>query len=135
VTAELAGFAIYRREGILVRAGQTFNVDIQLGLSTLSETITVSGDSPMIETSKPSESDEADNCLASATTVANELAVERNGRRQKSVRRLWSLRLSAISRPCDRPVVVSNGWLRPLCTGCGILATMDAKPGRVDARS
>ncbi len=44
VTAELAGFATHRREGILVRAGQTFNVYIQLGLSTLAETITVSGD-------------------------------------------------------------------------------------------
>ena len=49
IQAELAGFATTRRENILVRAGQTFTLDIQLGLSTLAETITVSGESPMIE--------------------------------------------------------------------------------------
>ena len=41
IQAELSGFATHRREGILVRAGQTFTIDIQLGLSTIAETITV----------------------------------------------------------------------------------------------
>jgi len=54
VTAELAGFAIFRREGILLRTGATFRVDIVMELGTLEETITVSGESPMIEVSKPS---------------------------------------------------------------------------------
>ena len=54
VTAELAGFSTFRREGILLRAGATFAVDIELPLGTLQETITVSGDSPMLEVSKPS---------------------------------------------------------------------------------
>ena len=71
VTAELAGFATYRREGILVRAGQTFNVDIQLGLSTLQETITVSGDSPMIETSKPTTSITLDRELIRAAPISS----------------------------------------------------------------
>jgi hypothetical protein len=56
IQAELAGFATTRRENILVRAGQTFTLDIQLGLSTLAETITVPGESPMIESSKPTTS-------------------------------------------------------------------------------
>src|SRR3954463_14624034 len=51
--AALAGFAAYTREGILMRAGSTFNVDIQMTLSTVQESVTVTGESPMIETSKP----------------------------------------------------------------------------------
>lgn len=54
VTAELTGFATYERQGILLRAGATFQVDISMQLSTLQETITVRGDSPMIEVDKAS---------------------------------------------------------------------------------
>jgi hypothetical protein len=53
VTAELTGFAVYKREGILMRAGSTFSVDIEMKLSTVQETVTVTGESPMIETQKP----------------------------------------------------------------------------------
>jgi hypothetical protein len=53
LTAELAGFATFRREGILVRVGATFAVDITMQLSTVQETVTVTGDSPMIEVEKP----------------------------------------------------------------------------------
>ena len=53
VTAELAGFATFKREGILMRAGSTFSVDVELKVGSLSETVTVSGESPMIETQKP----------------------------------------------------------------------------------
>lgn len=53
VTAELSGFSTFRREGILMRAGLTLTVDIALKLGNLAETITVTGDSPMIETTRP----------------------------------------------------------------------------------
>src|SRR3954449_1804956 len=53
VAADLTGFAAYKREGILMRAGSTFNVDIEMTLSSVQESVTVSGESPMIETSKP----------------------------------------------------------------------------------
>ena len=52
--AELPGFTTFRREGILLRAGANFQVDITMTLGALQETITVSGDSPMLEVSKPS---------------------------------------------------------------------------------
>ncbi|MDH4063653.1 MAG: TonB-dependent receptor [Acidobacteriota bacterium] len=71
IEAELAGFATTRREGILVRAGQTFTVDLQLGLSTLSETITVSGESPMIETSKATTAITLDRELIRAAPVTS----------------------------------------------------------------
>ncbi|MGQ0732424.1 MAG: TonB-dependent receptor domain-containing protein [Acidobacteriota bacterium] len=51
--AELTGFATFKREGILLRAGATFAVDIELALGTLQETITVAGDSPMVEVLRP----------------------------------------------------------------------------------
>ena len=53
ITAELAGFTTYRREGIVMRAGTTFAVDIEMKLGNVAETITVSGDSPMIEVGRP----------------------------------------------------------------------------------
>ncbi|PHY11971.1 MAG: hypothetical protein CK533_01445 [Acidobacterium sp.] len=71
VQAELAGFATQRREGILVRAGQTFTIDIQLNLSTLAETITVTGDSPMIESSKPTTSITLDRDLMRAAPITS----------------------------------------------------------------
>ena len=53
MTAELAGFSPFMREGILLRAGATFAVDIQMSLGTIQETVTVSGDSPMVEVLRP----------------------------------------------------------------------------------
>ena len=48
--AELSGFASYLRDGILMRAGSTFTVDIEMKVAGLSDTITVKAESPMIET-------------------------------------------------------------------------------------
>ena len=53
VTAELPGFSTFSREGIFMRSGATFTVDIEMALGTLQETIIVSGESPMIETAAP----------------------------------------------------------------------------------
>jgi hypothetical protein len=53
VSAELAGFSTHRREGIVMRAGLNITVDIALTLGNLAETITVAGESPMIETNRP----------------------------------------------------------------------------------
>src|SRR5258705_9399762 len=54
VTAQLAGFSSSRREGILLRAGSNFQVDVTMELGALEESITVSGDAPMLEVTKPS---------------------------------------------------------------------------------
>ena len=54
VTAELTGFSVFKRESILLRAGANFQVDVTMQLGALQETITVSGESPMIEVSNPS---------------------------------------------------------------------------------
>lgn len=71
LTAELQGFSITRREGILVRAGTTFTIDFDLKLSSLQETITVTGDSPMIESSKPTTSITLDRELIRAAPISS----------------------------------------------------------------
>jgi len=54
ITAELTGFATHKHEDILVRAGANFQVDITMKIGALQETVTVSGESPMLEVSNPS---------------------------------------------------------------------------------
>lgn len=53
ITVELPGFTTHRREGVIMRAGLTFAIDVELTIGNVAETITVSGESPMLETSKP----------------------------------------------------------------------------------
>ncbi|MEW6320243.1 MAG: carboxypeptidase regulatory-like domain-containing protein [Acidobacteriota bacterium] len=48
---ELAGFQTVRREGIRVVINQTLTVDQQLQVATLQETVTVTGESPIVDTS------------------------------------------------------------------------------------
>ena len=50
VTYELAGFNTIRREGIQLSLGFTATLNIELALATLQETVTVTGESPVIDT-------------------------------------------------------------------------------------
>ena len=50
VTFTLQGFGSLRREGIVLTAGFTAPVNADLQVSTLSETITVSGETPLVDT-------------------------------------------------------------------------------------
>jgi hypothetical protein len=47
---ELAGFNTVRREGIQIALGFTANINVELALATLQETVTVTGESPIIDT-------------------------------------------------------------------------------------
>ncbi len=51
ITFELPGFQSMRREGIRVVINQTLTVDMPMQLSTLQETVTVTGESPVVDTS------------------------------------------------------------------------------------
>ena len=51
---ELSGFKTLRREGIRVVINTTLSVDAQLEIATLEETVTVSGESPLVDTSTTS---------------------------------------------------------------------------------
>lgn len=49
VTIELAGFSSVERKGLVVSVGQVLTVDFTLKVATVAETITVTAESPMIE--------------------------------------------------------------------------------------
>ena len=49
VTFALAGFSTVRREGIELAGAATFNVNAELKVGTLEETITVTGESPIVD--------------------------------------------------------------------------------------
>ncbi|MGE3885494.1 MAG: carboxypeptidase regulatory-like domain-containing protein [Vicinamibacterales bacterium] len=49
LTFELAGFQTVRRENIVLALGQTLSVDLELQVATLQETVTVTGDSPVVD--------------------------------------------------------------------------------------
>src|SRR2546427_6546844 len=50
VTFSLPGFTTVRRTGVELRAEFTATVDIELAVGTLAETITVSGEAPLVDT-------------------------------------------------------------------------------------
>ena len=54
VTFELAGFQTVKREGIRVVINQTLSVDQQMQVATLQETVTVTGASPVVDTTTTS---------------------------------------------------------------------------------
>jgi hypothetical protein len=51
LTYELTGFNTVKREGIQIALGFTANINVELALATLQETVTVTGESPVIDTS------------------------------------------------------------------------------------
>jgi len=54
ITAQLPGFSTVNREGVVLLVGETRNVNLQLAPSTLAETVTVTGEAPLIETTTSS---------------------------------------------------------------------------------
>ena len=54
VTAELQGFSKFDRKGIIVSVGQTIPLDVAMNVAGVQESVTVTGESPLIETSSSS---------------------------------------------------------------------------------
>src|SRR5262247_1474424 len=50
VVAELQGFKKYEQSGIKLSVGQSAVVNVAMGVGTISETVTVNADSPLIDT-------------------------------------------------------------------------------------
>ena len=63
LTASLEGFQTMRREGIRVEVGSQFDVDFAMKVGGMAETVTVSGEAPLVDTSRS----------AMTTTVPTEL--------------------------------------------------------------
>ena len=51
VTAELGGFSTVVQSGVNLRVGQQAVVDLEMAVSTLQETVTVTGEAPLLDTS------------------------------------------------------------------------------------
>ena len=51
---EMAGFATLERKELVLNVSQTLNLDVQLQVASMSETVTVSGDTPLLETTSSS---------------------------------------------------------------------------------
>src|SRR5437773_10665517 len=49
ITAELPGFRTSQRKGVLLQANENLTVNFAIELGTLAETITVSGESPVVD--------------------------------------------------------------------------------------
>jgi len=72
ITAELSGFAKISREGVVLHVGESLSVDVTLQPAGVEEVLTVTGEAPIIETTRTTES-----------TLLNRAAVENlpvNGR-------------------------------------------------------
>jgi hypothetical protein len=54
ITYELAGFSTVKREGIRIGLGFTATVNVELGVATLQESVTVTGESPVVDTAATS---------------------------------------------------------------------------------
>jgi Ca-activated chloride channel family protein len=50
LVAELSGFSSYRREGIEIRSGTAGRIDVVLRVASVAETVTVTGETPLIDT-------------------------------------------------------------------------------------
>ena len=50
VTFTLAGFNVFKREGVVITAGFTANVNADMQVGAVQETITVSGEAPLVDT-------------------------------------------------------------------------------------
>ena len=51
VAFELAGFTPSKREGVVVQVARNTRLDVELSVGALQETVTVSGESPVVDTS------------------------------------------------------------------------------------
>jgi hypothetical protein len=51
VSYELSGFTPLKRDNIIIQVAQTTRLDVELAVGTLQESVTVSGDSPMVDVS------------------------------------------------------------------------------------
>src|SRR5215813_3846541 len=49
ITAELSGFRKYERSDVLLTVGNTATIDITLGIGALEESVTVTGEAPLVD--------------------------------------------------------------------------------------
>ncbi len=63
VTASKTGFSSVERKGILVEVGRTITIDLKMAVKSGTETVTVTGEAPIVDTQKTEVSQEVDENL------------------------------------------------------------------------
>jgi len=95
--AAQAGFLQYVRHGIQITAGFSAEVDIQMTAGAQNETVTVSAESPVLDTTSTTVS-----MSAGARAVADETPATRTMLRSRPPRFSNAPLISSVS-PCDSP--------------------------------
>lgn len=73
VKLEMQGFQTYIRENIIVQVGQTTPVDMSLKVATLAEAVTVTGESPVVDTTSANVNVTLDQKLLQTTPVGRDI--------------------------------------------------------------
>lgn len=73
VRLEMQGFRTLIRENIIVQVGQTTPVDMALGVAALAEAVTVSGESPVVDTTSANVNVTLDQKLLQTTPVGRDI--------------------------------------------------------------
>ena len=97
--AELSGFATHLRQNLVFNAGQRIVLNIQLQLSTVQETVTVSGDNPIVQATS-----------AEVSTTIDRQQFETLPVKERNYMRLLTLDSNVVqSRPGTNAVNVGGG--------------------------
>src|SRR3954464_6148716 len=67
IKVTLQGFQTYIREGVVLRQGQTASIEVPMKLGTLSEAVTVKGESPVVDTKTVGSKTNIDSALLETT--------------------------------------------------------------------
>jgi hypothetical protein len=111
VRLELQGFKTVVRENVTVQVGATVPLDLQMPLATVAETVTVTGASPVIDTTSANTSVNLGEQLLQGTAVTSG--------------RSWSTRCRACSSPAP-----TSAARRVACRGCSTRAARRARRTR-----
>jgi hypothetical protein len=113
VAYELPGFATLIREGIVLTTGFNARVDVSLKVATLAETVTVTGESPLVDVTS----------TAGGTTVSQELIAAVPGNRNYSDVMLLAGGTSVSGPPLTGLITAGGGGFAGKTYGAGNGAT------------
>jgi hypothetical protein len=100
LSAEAPGLKRYVREGLTVNANERIAIDIALELGALAETVTVTADTPMLQTITGS--------VGKVVTSAEVNAIPMNGRTPLTMAQLWAGVLPNGGPTLNRPIDLSH---------------------------
>ena len=120
VKFELAGFKTVVNEGIQVTVGFSAKVNAQLGVSTVQETVTVTGESPIVDTK--ADRHQADVHASSCCRAFRRRATRGSSSSRRPASR-WTARTSAATCRASSPTTCRAAATRPTTSGRSTAST------------